>query len=105
VKLAAMTGEAVGSFYLLPERMWALGSWDRFMVPKPFSRVVVSWARAVAAPASDADAETLERKRQELNDALERARLRAEAHLASTRGELTTRSGSAAGDGRKSRSR
>jgi len=82
VKLAAMTGEAIGSFYLLPERAWAMRSWDRFMVPMPFSRVAVSWARAVSAPRADADAATLEAKRGELNDALERARLRAEAHFA-----------------------
>jgi lysophospholipid acyltransferase (LPLAT)-like uncharacterized protein len=81
VKLAAMTGEAIGSFYLLPQRAWAIGSWDRFMVPLPFSRVVVSWARAVAAPGADADAAVLEAKRGELNDALERARLRAEAYF------------------------
>lgn len=82
VKLAQMTGEAMGCFYLLPERAWELKSWDRFMIPKPFSRVAVSWARAVAAPAKDADAAALEAKRLELNDALERARLRAEAYFA-----------------------
>jgi len=82
VKLAAMTGEAIGSFYLLPERAWAMRSWDWFMVPMPFSRVAVSWARAVSAPRADADAATLEAKRGELNDALERARMRAEAHFA-----------------------
>jgi lysophospholipid acyltransferase (LPLAT)-like uncharacterized protein len=62
-------------------------SWDRFLVPLPFSRVVVSWARAVDAPAEDADAATLEAKRLELNEALERARIRAEAHLAAGRGQ------------------
>lgn len=82
VKLAAMTGEAIGSFYLLPERAWTMRSWDQFLVPRPFSRVVVSWARRVAAPAPDADAATIEAKRQELNDALERARLEAEAYIA-----------------------
>jgi len=82
VKLAQITGHAIGSFYLLPERAWVLPSWDHFMIPKPFSRVAVSWARKVAAPPADVDAETLEAKRQELNDALERARLRAEAHFA-----------------------
>jgi lysophospholipid acyltransferase (LPLAT)-like uncharacterized protein len=71
----------MGSFYLLPERAWVMRSWDKFLIPKPFSRVAVSWARAVAAPADDADAETLEAKRQELNDALERARLQAERHF------------------------
>jgi lysophospholipid acyltransferase (LPLAT)-like uncharacterized protein len=82
VKLAAMTGEPMGCFYLLPERARAMRSWDRFLVPLPFSRVVVSWARAVTTPAGDADAATLETKRVELNDALERARLLAEEHVA-----------------------
>jgi hypothetical protein len=81
VKLAAMSGEPMGSFYLLPQRAWTMRSWDRFLVPKPFSRVVVSWARALPAPAPDADAATLEAARVELNAALERARLRAEAHF------------------------
>jgi hypothetical protein len=87
VKLAAMTGKPVGTFYLLPERAWTFRSWDRFMVPMPFSRVLVSWARSVAPPASDADSAALEAKRQELNDAMERARHQAEAHLARRRGQ------------------
>ena len=82
VKLAQITGESINSFYLLPERAWVLKSWDRFLIPKPFSRVAVSWSRLVAAPAEDADASTLEAARVELNEALERARLRAEAYFA-----------------------
>jgi lysophospholipid acyltransferase (LPLAT)-like uncharacterized protein len=87
VKLAAMTGERIGSFYLLPEHAWVMRSWDRFMIPIPFSRVVVSWARAVDAPTSDANADALEAKRVELNDAIERARLAAEAHVTAWRGK------------------
>ncbi|HLJ76298.1 MAG TPA: lysophospholipid acyltransferase family protein [Acidobacteriaceae bacterium] len=85
VKLAGMTGEPIGSFYLLPERALEMRSWDRFLVPKPFSRVVVSWARPVVPPAADADSAALEATRQELNDALERARVRAEEHVAQRR--------------------
>ncbi len=81
VKLAQMTGEPLGSFYLLPERAWTVRSWDRFLVPKPFSRVVVSWSRLILPPLPNADTEMLEEKRQELNAALERARARAEAHF------------------------
>lgn len=82
VKLAQVTREPMGSFYLLPEHAWTMRSWDRFLVPKPFSRVVVSWARPVQPPDEEGDNDALEVKRQELNAALERARLRAEAHLA-----------------------
>jgi lysophospholipid acyltransferase (LPLAT)-like uncharacterized protein len=81
VKLAQMTGEAIGSFYLLPERAWVMRSWDRFLIPKPFSRVAVSWARAVAPAGPNDSPEMLEAKRRELNEALERARLQAEAHF------------------------
>lgn len=81
VKLSQMTQQPIGSFYLLPERAWTLNSWDRFLIPKPFSRVVVSWSREVAPPVPDADADTLEAKRQELNEAIERARLNAEQRL------------------------
>lgn len=81
VKLSQMTREPMGSFYLLPERAWVMKSWDQFLIPKPFSRVAVSWSRKVAPPASDATPEELETKRQELNDAIERARHHAEAHF------------------------
>jgi lysophospholipid acyltransferase (LPLAT)-like uncharacterized protein len=81
VKLAQMTGEPIGSLYMLPERAWALKSWDRLLVPKPFSRVVISWSRMIAAPPKDADDAALEAARLELNDALERARAQAEAYL------------------------
>lgn len=82
VKLAQMTGEAIRSFYALPERAWVLKSWDQFLIPKPFSRVAVSWARTMPAPSRDADPATLEAMRIELNDALERARSQAEAFFA-----------------------
>jgi lysophospholipid acyltransferase (LPLAT)-like uncharacterized protein len=84
VKLAQITQQEIDSFYLLPERAWIMRSWDRFLVPKPFSRVAVSWARPVTAPAPDADSEALEAKRQELNDALERARLNAEKYFSAS---------------------
>ncbi len=81
VRLAQMTGQKIGSFYLLPQRAWTMRSWDQFLIPKPFSRVAVSWSRALPAPGAEDTPEMLEGKRQELNDALERARARAEAHF------------------------
>ena len=81
VKLAQVTGAQIGSFYLLPERAWIANSWDRFLVPKPFSRVVVSWGRAVDAPATEADEEALEAKRLELQATMDRIRRNAELYL------------------------
>jgi lysophospholipid acyltransferase (LPLAT)-like uncharacterized protein len=76
IKLAQMTGAPIGAFHLEPERAWTLHSWDRFLIPKPFTRICVSWAKATRVPA-DLAAGELEPKREELNAALERARLRA----------------------------
>ncbi len=80
VKLAQLTGHAIGAFYLLPEKAWLLRSWDSFMIPKPFSRVAVSWALQVHVPQTD-DPAILEAKRVEVENALERARLNAERHF------------------------
>jgi hypothetical protein len=80
IKLAQMTGARIGAFHLQPERAWVMKSWDRFLVPKPFTRIVVSWARWTHVP-SDLAAEQFESKRAELNDAIERARRRAIEHF------------------------
>ena len=45
IKLAQATGAPIGVFHLQPERAWTLNSWDRFLIPKPFTRIVVSWAQ------------------------------------------------------------
>ena len=48
-QLARLVGAPVGSFYVLPLRAWELRSWDRFLIPKPFSRVIVTWPAHVPA--------------------------------------------------------
>jgi len=80
VKLAEMTGAPIGVFHLQPERAWVMNSWDLFLVPKPFTRIVVSWARGLSAPGVMAGGD-LEPRRAELNAAIERARTRALEHL------------------------
>ncbi len=80
IKLASMTGAPIGAFHLEPEHAWTMNSWDRFLVPMPFTRIAVSWAQWTRVP-TDLPEDQFEQKRQELNDAIERARLRALAHL------------------------
>jgi lysophospholipid acyltransferase (LPLAT)-like uncharacterized protein len=76
IKLAQTAGAPIGAFHLEPERAWTMGSWDRFLVPKPFTRIVVSWGPWTRVPA-DLPAEQFESKRSELNAAIECARRRA----------------------------
>jgi len=45
----APTGTWMGCFYALPERAWQLRSWDRFLIPKPFSRVILTWPTHIPA--------------------------------------------------------
>jgi hypothetical protein len=84
IKLAQLTGAPIGAFYLQPEKAWFIKSWDRFLVPKPFTRICVSWAQWTRVD-PDLPAEQFEPKRQELNDALERARLRALGYFGQAR--------------------
>jgi len=80
IKLAQSTGAPIGAFHLEPERAWTINSWDRFLVPKPFTRIAVSWAQWTRVPAELAP-DQFETKREELNAAIERARFRALAHF------------------------
>lgn len=80
IKLAQATGAPIGAFHLQPERAWTMKSWDRFLIPKPFTRIIVSWAQWTHVPA-DTATDHFEIWRQQLNEAIERARLRAFAHL------------------------
>ena len=80
IKLAQMTGAPIGAFHLQPEHTWTMRSWDRFLVPKPFTRIVVSWARWTRVP-PDLPAEGFEAMREELNAAIARARMNALRHL------------------------
>lgn len=80
IKLAQITGAPIGCFHLEPEHKWTMGSWDKFLVPRPFTRIVVSWGPWTHV-AADLPAEEFESKRSELNAAIESARLRALEHF------------------------
>lgn len=49
VQLAQLTGAAwIGAYHALPSRYWELNSWDRFIIPKPFSTVTFTWPEHTA---------------------------------------------------------
>jgi lysophospholipid acyltransferase (LPLAT)-like uncharacterized protein len=54
VQLAELTGALwIGAYYALPDRRWELRSWDRFMIPKPFSTVTFTWPPHVVPGLTD----------------------------------------------------
>jgi lysophospholipid acyltransferase (LPLAT)-like uncharacterized protein len=49
VQLAELTGATwIGTYHAMPDRRWELRSWDRFMIPTPFSTVTFTWPVHVA---------------------------------------------------------
>lgn len=71
VALAKKTGQPVLPFSIEAERFWEISSWDRFRIPKPFTRATVRIAPPIRVSA-DADEQTLDAKRDELQSALDR---------------------------------
>jgi lysophospholipid acyltransferase (LPLAT)-like uncharacterized protein len=50
IALAQKTGAAISNAYVYYENPFVFNSWDRFMVPKPFSRVVLSFSPPLIVP-------------------------------------------------------
>ena len=48
-QLAQLVDTSVRTCYIHPHRAWRLRSWDRFLIPKPFSRVTIGWTVPAAA--------------------------------------------------------
>ena len=49
VQLAELTSAPwIGAYHALPSSSWELNSWDRFVIPKPFSTVTFTWPAHVA---------------------------------------------------------
>lgn len=72
VYAAAKTGMAIIPVGVALERPWRARSWDRFQVPRPFSRAVLFGGRPMEVP-RDADRATIERCRVDLEAAIQRA--------------------------------
>ena len=59
-------------FHVAIDRAWVLNSWDRMMIPKPFSRALLRFGKLIHVP-EDATEGDLERYTAELQAALDRA--------------------------------
>jgi hypothetical protein len=52
VSMAQLSGAPVFPVYASVNRAWVLASWDRFLIPKPFSTVTIRWDEPISVPAS-----------------------------------------------------
>jgi lysophospholipid acyltransferase (LPLAT)-like uncharacterized protein len=80
VALSRSSSVPMSTFHIAVERAWVLNTWDRLIIPKPFSRVLLRFGKLVPVPANATD-EDLERYQQGLQDSLDRVREFAEANI------------------------
>ncbi|MCJ7663948.1 MAG: lysophospholipid acyltransferase family protein [Desulfobacterales bacterium] len=77
VFLGALSGHAVVPFGCAVDRVWQLHSWDRFEIPKPFSRAVIVFGQAVSIPRDlrqDTMQPLIQDLERQLNDLRDKAR-------------------------------
>ena len=65
IVLARQSGAPVIPVYASVDRAWILRSWDRCLVPKPFSKIVIHWGQPIVVP-PDINEETFEEIRSGL---------------------------------------
>ncbi len=80
VLLARATGVPMVGFHIAMTDAWVLNTWDRLMIPKPFSRALMRVSSCISVPAEANDRQR-EQSLQELQAALDRTREFAEANV------------------------
>jgi hypothetical protein len=50
ITIAQFAGAPIVPVIISAQRFWKFGSWDRFMVPKPFSKVLIRFAAPIPVP-------------------------------------------------------
>jgi lysophospholipid acyltransferase (LPLAT)-like uncharacterized protein len=85
VLLARNTGVPIVPFHVAVERAWVLRSWDRFMIPKPFSRLLLRVGSPIFVEA-DARSERISEHHAQMQATLDRIRETSEAAMLAATG-------------------
>jgi hypothetical protein len=80
VVLARATGAPMVAFHIALENPWIFNTWDRVMIPKPFSRALLRVSSQIKVPSKADDAQR-DSSHAELQAALDRVREFAEANV------------------------
>lgn len=70
IRIAQQSGASIVPCFAIAESAWFLGSWDRFMIPKPFSLVTVRYGDMIPAEGVESR-ETFEHVRSHLESMME----------------------------------
>lgn len=71
IKIAQLSRAAIIPLYIAVDHAWVLNSWDRFIIPKPFSHVLLRWDHPVLVPRK-MDKQTFENLRLEVEEKMKR---------------------------------
>ena len=74
IRMAQLTHAAIVPFYTSAERAWFFNSWDRFFLPKPFSKVTIRFGDMINLERIKDD-QNFERQRRRLEDIMRPALL------------------------------
>jgi hypothetical protein len=80
VLLARTSRVPMAVFHIALENPWILNTWDRLLIPKPFSKALMRVGSLIPVP-EDLPAEQIEDYNQRLQSALDRVKVYAEAHV------------------------
>ncbi|MCF8092958.1 MAG: lysophospholipid acyltransferase family protein [Desulfotignum sp.] len=69
IRMAHAAGARVVPFYVTADNAWFFNSWDRFMLPKPFSRVCITFGQDIVLEPVDTP-EQFEQQRRYLENLL-----------------------------------
>lgn len=69
IKLAEATGAPIVMVHVRFSSAWRLGTWDRFVIPKPFSRVIVTFSESLQVP-KGLDEQAMETERLKIESLL-----------------------------------
>ncbi len=81
VLLAKKTGQNVSCFYIAVKWAWILNSWDRMIIPMPFSRACAYFSSPMMVPTGAAE-DQMSVLHQQMQETLERCRMKAEEQMA-----------------------
>ena len=75
IVMAQLSGVPIVPVYISVNRAWVLDSWDHFIIPKPFSTVVIRWDSPIYVPKS-MDNEKFENTRKNIEQYLKENQIR-----------------------------
>ena len=71
IRLAHVSDAAIVPVYIAAKRAWYFNSWDRFLLPKPFSNVILKFGNLIKLETTD-DKQNFEHQRLSLEKTMHR---------------------------------